>query len=154
MIAQTTINKILDLGLSRGADFVEVFVEESETSDVDFLNQKIDHINSGNAFGVGIRLITGDESAYGYSSDADEDVLLQLTANLAREAKSGGRAAALQRQDVPDRHAVVIDPASVPKQGRRGTVAAIGSLDAAAWGGHSPGGRVGGREKARHSHRQ
>jgi TldD protein len=118
MLAQTTLNKILDLGLSRGADFVEVFVEESETSDIDFLNQKIDRINSGNAFGVGIRLIIGDESAYGYSSDADEEVLLQLTANLAREAKSGGRAAALQHQEVPDHHAVVIDPASVPKQER------------------------------------
>jgi TldD protein len=118
MIAQTTLNKILDLGLSRGADFVEIFVEESETSDVDFLNQKIDRINSGNAFGVGIRLITGDESAYGYSSDADEDVLLQLTANLARETKSGGQAASLQRQDVLDRHAVMIDPASVSKQER------------------------------------
>ena len=118
MLAQTTLNKILDLGLSRGADFVEVFVEESETSDIDFLNQKIDRINSGNAFGVGIRLITGDESAYGYSSDADEEVLLQLTANLAREVKSGGQAATLQRQEVPDRHAVIIDPASVSKQER------------------------------------
>src|SRR5688500_731592 len=118
MIAQTTLNKILDLGLSRGADFVEVFVEETETSDVDFLNQKINRNNSANAFRDDNWLITGDESAYGYSSDADEDVLLQLTANLAREAKSGGRAAALQRQDVPDRHAVVIDPASVPKQDR------------------------------------
>lgn len=118
MLAQTTLNKILDLGLSRGADFVEVFVEESETSDIEFLQQKIDRINSGNAFGVGIRLITGDESAYGYSSDADEDVLLQLTANLAREAKSGGQAAPLQNQTVPDRHAVLVDPASVPKQQR------------------------------------
>ena len=118
MLAQTTLNKILDLGLSRGADFVEVFVEESETSDIDFLNQKIDRINSGNAFGVGIRLITGDESAYGYSSDADEEVLLQLTANLAREVKSGGQAAALQRQEVPDRHAVIIDPASADSTAR------------------------------------
>ncbi len=118
MLAQTTLNKILDFGLSRGADFVEVFVEESETSDIEFLQQKIDRINSGNAFGVGIRLITGDESAYGYSSDADEDVLLQLTANLAREAKTGVPSVALQRQEVPDRHAVVIDPASVSKQER------------------------------------
>lgn len=118
MLTQTTLNNILDLGLSRGADFVEVFVEESETSDIEFLQQKIDRINSGNAFGVGIRLITGDESAYGYSSDADEDVLLQLTANLARQVKSGGPSVALQRQEVPDHHAVVIDPASVPKQER------------------------------------
>ncbi len=118
MLAQTTLNKILDLGLSRGADFVEVFVEESETSNIEFLQQKIDRINSGNAFGVGIRLITGDESAYGYSSDADEDVLLQLTSNLAREAKSGGQAAPLRHQEVLDRHAVMVDPGSVPKQER------------------------------------
>ena len=52
MLPATTIDKILDLGLSRGADFAEVFVEESETSAIQLLEQKLDRINSGNAFGV------------------------------------------------------------------------------------------------------
>lgn len=118
MLAQTILHNILELGSSRGADFTEVFVEESETSDMEFLHQKIDRIQSGTAFGVGIRLIFGDESSYGYSSDASEEALLQLTANLTRSVQAGRHPDPLQREEVPDRHAVMIDPASVPKQER------------------------------------
>ena len=118
MLAETTVQKVLDLGLSRGADFVEVFVEESETSSIDFLEQKLDRINSGNAFGVGIRLLFGNESAYGYSSDVSEDTLLRLSSNLAREAKAGGSPAAFHKEQVADRHPVMIDPASVSKHER------------------------------------
>jgi len=118
MLAAATIDKILNLGLQRSADFAEVFVEESETSAIEFLHQKLDRINSGNAFGVGIRLLFGDQSAYGYSSDASEEVLLQLTANLARSATEGMQTETLQREQVADRHPVLIDPATVPKQER------------------------------------
>jgi TldD protein len=118
MLSETIVSRILELGASRGADFTEVFVEESETSDIEYVQQKIDRINSGTAFGVGIRLIFGEESSYGYSSDDSEEVLLQLTANLARSARAGTPLAALAHQDVSDRHAVMIDPASVPKQER------------------------------------
>ncbi|MGQ4808459.1 Metalloprotease TldD [Candidatus Entotheonellaceae bacterium PAL068K] len=126
MLPETTINKLLDLGLSRGADFAEVFVEESETLALQMLEQKLDRINSGNAFGVGIRLLCGEESAYGYSSDVAEDVLLQLTANLTRSATAGMQRAPLQREVVEDRHAVLLDPASVPKPER---VALLRQLD-------------------------
>ncbi len=118
MLSDRTIRKILDLGQSRGADFTEVFVEESDSSSIEYLNHKIDRINSGNAFGVGIRMLFGDESAYGYSSDEAEDVLLQLTTNLSRATKSGAPVPTLQRETVEDRHAAMIDPASVPKQER------------------------------------
>jgi TldD protein len=118
MLPETIVRKILDLGLSRGADFAEVFVEESETSSIDLLEQKLDRINSGNAFGVGIRLLFGNESAYGYSSDVSEDALLRLTSNLAREAKAGGSATAFHKEQVADRHPVMIDPASVSKNER------------------------------------
>lgn len=118
MLPETTVRKILDLGLNRGADFAEVFVEESETSSIDLLEQKLDRINSGNAFGVGIRLLFGNESAYGYSSDVSEDALLRLTSNLAREAKAGGSSTAFHKEQVADRHPVMIDPASVSKNER------------------------------------
>jgi TldD protein len=118
MLAESIIYKILELGQSRGADFTEVFVEDSETSSIELLHQKIDRINSGNAFGVGIRMIFGSDSAYGYSCDIAEDVLLQLTSNLARAAQTGTPPQPLQQAHVEDRHAVMIDPASVPKHER------------------------------------
>jgi TldD protein len=118
MLSRQTVEKILELGLSRGADFTEVFAEESESATIELLQQRIDRIASGNAYGVGVRLIVGDDAFYGYSSDDREEALLKLTANLARQAAAGGRAPPLQEQRVSDRHPVMIDPASVPKRER------------------------------------
>ncbi|MCH8883895.1 MAG: TldD/PmbA family protein [SAR324 cluster bacterium] len=118
MLPRTTVQKILDLGLSRGADFAEVFAEESESASVELLNRKIDRIHSGNSFGVGVRLLVGDDSFYGYSSDESEAALLQLTENLARASREGGPVAPLEPAPIEDRHPVLVDPATVPKRER------------------------------------
>ena len=89
MIKHETITKILEHGLSKGADFTEVFVEDSKSSSFNLLDRKIDQIQSSNSFGIGIRLLFGDEAYYGYSSDPDEANLIKLTGNLAESGKSG-----------------------------------------------------------------
>ena len=84
MLADQTIAKVLEHGLRQGADFAEVFIEDSVSRSLDLLDRKIDQINSGNSYGIGIRLLFGHESCYGYRSDPDPAGLLQLTENLAR----------------------------------------------------------------------
>ena len=120
MLNQTTVNKILELALAKGADFAEVFAEESDSSSIELLDRKIDRINSGNSFGVGLRLLHGADAYYGYSSDASEDALLELTANLARSLGQGAPTGpeALAESPVEDRHPVTMDPAGVPKSER------------------------------------
>lgn len=120
MLPETTVNQILELALSRGADFAEVFCEESDSSSVELLDKKIDRISSGNSFGVGVRLLLGSDAYYGYSSDAAPEALLKLTENLAHSLKEGrpGTPQAPQPTDVEDRHHVAVDPASVPKSER------------------------------------
>ena len=74
MLNENTVAKILEYGLQQGADFTEVFVEDSVSSSINLLDQKIDEINSSNSFGIGIRLLCGNEAYYGYSSDVDEEI--------------------------------------------------------------------------------
>ena len=71
MLVDQTIAKVLEHGLHQGADFAEVFIEDSVSRSLDLLDRKIDQINSGNSYGIGIRLLFGHESCYGYSSDPD-----------------------------------------------------------------------------------
>ena len=56
MLSESTVSKILDHGRQQGADFTEVFVEDSIVSNLTLLDRKIDEINSTNSFGVGVRL--------------------------------------------------------------------------------------------------
>jgi TldD protein len=120
MLPETTVRKILDLGLTRGADFAEVFVEDSESSSIDLLDRKIDSINSGNSFGVGVRLLFGDEAYYGYSSDVAERALLGLAENLAQSHRDhrAGHPSPFRQEPVLDRHQVRLDPTRVPKADR------------------------------------
>ena len=120
MIKHETITKILEHGLSKGADFTEVFVEDSKSSSFNLLDRKIDQIQSSNSFGIGIRLLFGDEAYYGYSSDPDEANLIKLTGNLAESGKSGKStdSEALEKQSVQDIHHVAVNPETVSDQER------------------------------------
>lgn len=120
MLSSETLAKLLEHGLAQGADFAEVFVEDSLSSSFNLLDRKIDQINSANSFGVGIRLFYGDESYYGYSSDPAEKMLMQLTKNLGQSGKSGdpGGLAPLARHAVEDIHHIAINPETVADQER------------------------------------
>jgi len=120
MLSQSTVNSILETATSRGAEFAEVFVEDSTSNNIALLDRKIDQINAGNAFGVGIRLIAGDEVYYGYSSDERDETLLNLTRNLAGSLQAGepGNVRQFRPEAVADRHMVRKDPAAVSKHDR------------------------------------
>ncbi|MBI4082089.1 MAG: TldD/PmbA family protein [Candidatus Lambdaproteobacteria bacterium] len=120
MLHEATIHKVIERGLARGADFAEVFVEDSDSAAIDLLDRKIDRIASGNTFGVGVRLLFGDEVHYGYSSDAAEEALLELTANLARSGRErqAGAPAPFRAEPVADPHRVSIAPEGVAKTER------------------------------------
>ncbi|HKI99004.1 MAG TPA: TldD/PmbA family protein [bacterium] len=119
-MSDSSVRKVLELGLSRGADFAEVFAEDSEVSGIDLLDRKVEDISSGNSFGVGVRLLFGDEAYYGYSSDAAEEQLLKLTENLARAHAEGapGSLSVFRVESVLDRHPVRVAPDNVPKRER------------------------------------
>ena len=84
MLSENTVKKILEHGLKQGADFTEVFVEDTVSSSINLVDHKIDEINSSNSFGIGIRLLYGHEAYYGYTSDTEESKLLKLTENLGQ----------------------------------------------------------------------
>ena len=75
MLSENTVKKILEHGLKQGADFTEVFVEDTVSSSINLLDQKIDEINSSNSFGIGIRLLYGNE-AYEQDGTAVQESLM------------------------------------------------------------------------------
>ena len=120
MLSENTVKKILEHGLKQGADFTEVFVEDTVSSSINLLDHKIDEINSSNSFGIGIRLLYGNEAYYGYTSDTEESKLLKLTENLGQSGmdRQSGGVHQLENQSVEDIHHVAINPETVSKSER------------------------------------
>ena len=120
MLTKETVHKVLDAALSEGADFAEVFAEDSRTTNVVLQDRKIEEYQLGNHYGVGIRVLYGTQAYYGHSNDTGETVLVQLADDLARSSKSGGRTDPRDFQvlTVQDRHQVREAPDTVSQQER------------------------------------
>ena len=90
MISKKLASALLLEATAFGADFAEVYLEDTLSSNVSMENGKIEERVSTNGFGVGIRVLKGLQSAYGYTSDLSKKSLTKLAQDVAK-AFSGPR---------------------------------------------------------------
>ncbi len=86
ILPEIRLQKTLDAALSTGADFADVFVEETYSSQLSLLNQKADKAIVGTLYGAGIRLFFGEEIVYVTTNDLSEEALIK-TALMAAQAR-------------------------------------------------------------------
>ena len=75
--------RVIEKANSLGADFAELFVEETRSSVLLLKNKKIENASASTEFGVGIRLFFGPEVLYAFTSDYSTDSLLKMVDTLA-----------------------------------------------------------------------
>lgn len=90
MISKKLASELLLEATAFGADFAEVYLEDTLSSNLSMENGKIEERVSTNGFGVGIRVLKGLQSAYGYTSDLSKKSLIKLAQDVAK-AFSGPR---------------------------------------------------------------
>ena len=117
MFNDSDVRRILEQAMSTTADFAEVFQEVTEAKSVGLLNGKVIKASTGYVCGTGIRLLSGTNSVYVYSSDNDIEVLLKLAKEAAAAIKGGdtGRIEALREHCSTTMSQVLIDPMTVSK---------------------------------------
>ncbi len=99
MIAKEDLAEVLQVAVKNG-DFAEIYIEKSSQTRVSMEAGKIERVISGRDEGAGIRVIKGDNTAYGYTTDLTKEGLMELARQVAgglgepcREAKAGEKAA-------------------------------------------------------------
>lgn len=80
-------SELIDQGLASGADFVDIFVEKTESESLSFKSQKIKDIQNNYSYGLGIRLVRDEESYYAYSNILEKDSLKKLVGELGENIK-------------------------------------------------------------------
>lgn len=88
LVSQAVMGEVISCGLSLGADFVDVFIEKTQSENLTFKNSKMSDIQSGILFGIGIRLIKGDQVLYGYTNSSQREELLRVTTLLGKRFKT------------------------------------------------------------------
>lgn len=87
MLAKQQLETVLKKALGEGGDFAEVFLERKSTNAITCEDNRIEKVVSGIELGAGIRVIVGDNTAYGYTNDLSEQGLIEVAEVVAKAAK-------------------------------------------------------------------
>ena len=88
MLDKKLAGEILDAALATGADFAEVFVENSRTKSLYLGENKVKTAGASLSCGVGVRVFKGIFQAYAFTNLMDRSSLLH-TAQKAAQAVTG-----------------------------------------------------------------
>ena len=95
------LTKALDAALSTGADFADIFVEDTYSSNLTVLSSKADQAIVGQLYGAGIRLFFGHEIVYVTTNDLSETGLVKAALNAAQSRGQGNAKKAMPLMQVP-----------------------------------------------------
>lgn len=69
MVDKQVLKEVLDIALTSGGDFADIFIEHKRTTGIGCEAGKIERVQSGLDIGAGIRVLSGDSTAYAYTND-------------------------------------------------------------------------------------
>ena len=115
MIKQSIIENVLEAALSTGGDFSEVFIEDKFVNTMELQSGKIEKSISGRDFGIGIRIFSGLQSIYTYTTDFSEEGLINAAKRAALAIKGGGNGTIhpLQKETFDPIHKIAQMPRTV-----------------------------------------
>lgn len=116
MIQERITANVLELALSRGADFAELYFENGSGVSISY-NITVRDISQNRSRGVGLYLIKGKNSVYVYTNDFSEESLIKLcmrgTAMLQAQARDGIAPITFRQTPVAQPNQVLLPPSLV-----------------------------------------
>jgi TldD protein len=87
MISKTIALKVLNIATATGADFAEIYLEETLSNSISLENGQVEASSSNLSYGAGIRLLNKLQSVYGYTNDISLKGLSALAESLSKSFK-------------------------------------------------------------------
>ena len=118
MITRELCAKVLEAAAATGADYAEIFAENSKNHSINMVSGKVDAISDGVVFGAAVRVYKGLRSVMATTVDVSEDGLLRC-AKQAAQALGEGKAAldiVLRDRMFANIHPIRTVPSSVPNR--------------------------------------
>lgn len=118
MISKKLAQMVLNAGLATGADFAEIFIEETYTENIALDNGNCETATDTVTFGAGIRLLNKLQSVYGYTNDLSKKGLMELATTLAASFKGERQVTVENIQQVKSKkhHLPKVDYSNISKE--------------------------------------
>ena len=92
MLPIESIRRVLDAGLTKGADLAEVYLENKESLSLTLDEGRLEKARQGNDIGGGVRVFYGNNAAYAYTDDLTEESLIEAAGVAAAAAENANNA--------------------------------------------------------------
>ncbi len=131
MLDRRVLSDVLATALRRGGDFADIFVENRATTMVSREDNRIERVKTGTDRGAGVRVISGDTTAYAYTNKITADELIKAADVASRAAEVAARDISIDLKSVSPTIDldIAVMPDTVPIDDK---VAVVSAADAAA----------------------
>ena len=99
MVSKKLAIEVLNEALATGADYAEIFYEDSHAQSLSIENGKVETSTSNSMNGVGLRLLKENQCVYGYTNDLTKKGLISLAQSL-RSSFKGERKITVEKLDM------------------------------------------------------
>lgn len=107
-VNEEMMQKVIETALSRGGDYCDLFFEHTISNNIALQDNEVNRAGSNIDFGVGVRVLKGDQTGYAYSEDVNLEAMQKVaktSASIANTSKVS-EFSKLQAVDVPNYYKV------------------------------------------------
>jgi TldD protein len=90
MIEHIPFERILKEALKEGGEFADLFFEQTHSVVIICEEDRIEKVISGSDMGIGLRILFGRKTFYGFTTEISKESLIHLAQRISRSAKEGG----------------------------------------------------------------
>ena len=90
-VSGSTLKKVLAAALEKGGDYADLFFEHTFNNSIGLQDGAVNRAASNIDFGMGVRVVSGDQTGYAYIENISADEMLKaarVAARIANESKS------------------------------------------------------------------
>ncbi|MDR1781177.1 MAG: TldD/PmbA family protein [Tannerella sp.] len=87
-VSERDLQKVLAAALEKGGDYADLFFEHSYSNNIGLQDAAVNRASSNIDFGMGVRVLSGDQTGYAYIEDITLKEMLKAAATAARIADS------------------------------------------------------------------
>lgn len=95
MLEKEQLEEILSIALSKAGDFADIYLEKKKVNGVICEENKLERVISGYDVGAGIRVVSGEATAYAYTNDLSMASLKEVAKVVSQGAKGSKKDLAL-----------------------------------------------------------
>ena len=91
MIQKTVAERVLEKAMSTGADYAEIFLEDTVTNNIAMIDNRLETVTRSHAYGAGLRVLRGVQSVFASTNDLTEEGLLAVAGRIAAALAQGSQ---------------------------------------------------------------